>query len=72
MVKPSVYKYIDYRQFLADWHTAIKKEKPIFTHAYICNKLKLRTRSYFGDILKGRRTLGSELFKRITLQRHLV
>ena len=67
MVQPNVYKYIDYRRFLTDWHSTVKKEKPIFTHAYICNKLKLHTRSYFGDILKGRRSLGPDLFKRMVV-----
>jgi len=65
MVEPNVYKYMDYRQFLSDWYNCQKKEKPIFTHAFICSKLKLKTRSYFGDILKGRRSAGPELFKRL-------
>lgn len=65
-MKPNIFEYIDYRQFLTDWYKSEKENNPGFTHEYICEKLKLRTRSYFGDILKGRRSIGPEVSKRLT------
>jgi uncharacterized protein (TIGR02147 family) len=63
--KPNIFEYINYREFLTDWRKAEKENDPGFSHDYLCAKLGLKTRSYFIDIEKGRRSIGPDLLNRM-------
>lgn len=53
---PSVYDYNDFRTFLADWQAALQTEDPALHRSEISRRLGLpRTRSYFTDILGGKK-----------------
>ena len=53
---PSVYGYNDFRQFLADWQTALQEADPALHKSEISKRLGLpRTRSYFTDVLNGKK-----------------
>jgi uncharacterized protein (TIGR02147 family) len=55
---PSIYEYIDFKQFLADMYKAKRGREPGFTHAYISHKLgQPNSRSFFNNIIKGRKRL---------------
>jgi uncharacterized protein (TIGR02147 family) len=55
---PNVFAYIDFKQYLADYHKAVRETDPGFTHAYICHRLgQPNSRSFFDNVIKGRKTL---------------
>jgi uncharacterized protein (TIGR02147 family) len=55
---PDIFEYIDFKKYLADYHTAKRLIDPGFTHAYICHKLgQPHSRSFFDNIVKGRKKL---------------
>lgn len=52
----SVYDYNDFRRFLADWQAARQAEDPALHKSEMSKRLGLpRTRSYFTDVLGGKR-----------------
>jgi len=56
MVDISVYSYNDFRKYLADWHAARQASDPEFSKSEVSRRLGLpRTRSYFTDVLSGRK-----------------
>ena len=56
MSDPSVYEYNDFRRFLADWQAARQAEDPAQHKSEMSRRLGLpRTRSYFTDVLGGKR-----------------
>ncbi len=58
--KINIYEYIDFRRFLQDYYTERRACDKKFTHAYICQQMGLpNTRSYFKDILSGKRNLSN-------------
>jgi uncharacterized protein (TIGR02147 family) len=53
---PNIFEYIDFKNFLLDFHKAKRAVDPGFTHAYICHKLgQPNARSYFDNVVKGRK-----------------
>lgn len=68
MEQPTPYDYNDYRRYLADWHTARQAADPEFSKSEVSRQLGLpRTRSYFTDILAGKRITGTFLDRFILL-----
>jgi uncharacterized protein (TIGR02147 family) len=63
--KPNVFDYIDYRAFLSDWREAQKENDPGLTHAYLSAKLGQKNRTYFSDLEKGRRAIGTGMLERL-------
>ena len=63
--RPNIFEYIDFRKYLTDWREAEKKNNPGLTHEYLCSKLGQKTRAYFSDIEKGRRTVGPDVLDRL-------
>ena len=62
MELPSPYDYNDFRRYLADWHAARQAADPEFSKSEVSRQLGLpRTRSYFTDILAGKRLSGTFL-----------
>lgn len=56
METPSVYGYNDFRKFLADWQASLQEADPNLHKSEISRRLGLpRTRSYFTDILGGKK-----------------
>jgi len=63
--KPNIFEYIDFRKYLKDWREAAKRSNPGLTHEYLCSKLGQKTRGYFNDLEKGRRTIGPDVLDRL-------
>lgn len=60
METPSPFAYNDFRRFLADWHAARQAIDPAFSKSEVSRQLGLpRTRSYFTDVLSGKRLTGT-------------
>ncbi len=60
-----IYEYLDYRKYLSDWRCTGRKKDSSFTHENICLSLGQNNRSYFSDIEKGRKIIGSEVLDRL-------
>ena len=59
-VQPSVYAYNNFRTFLADYQTLRQEHEEIFSKSEFSRLLDLpNTRSYFTDVLKGKKVTGT-------------
>jgi len=63
--RPNVFEFIDYRKFLTEWRESKKDNNPGLTHEYLCAKLGQNNRTYFSDLEKGRKKIGSEALDRL-------
>jgi uncharacterized protein (TIGR02147 family) len=54
---PSIYDYLDYRQFLADWFVHEKSLRPTFSHRAFVRRTGQRSPSLLSDVIAGRRNL---------------
>ncbi len=54
---PSVYGYLDYRRYLADWFAARKEQSPRFSHRAFVKRTGQRSPSLLADVIAGRRNL---------------
>jgi len=63
--RPNIFEYIDFRKYLTDWHTIEKEMNPGITLQYLSTKLGQKNRTYFSDLEKGRRNLGSDVLDRL-------
>lgn len=63
--RPNIFEFTDYRQYLTAWREAEKKCNPKLTHRILCGKLGQTNRSYFNDLEKGRKHIGSEVLDRL-------
>ena len=62
---PSVFDYLDFKKYLAQYYHARKMAEPGFSHAYICYRLGQRNaKSYFSNVLKGVKTVTAEFINR--------
>jgi uncharacterized protein (TIGR02147 family) len=64
--RPDIFEYIDFRKYLTAWREAEKENNPGLTHEYLSAKLGQKNRAYFGDLEKGRRTVGQGVLERLT------
>ncbi len=63
---PNIFAYIDFKQYLKDYREMKKKSDPGFSNQYICHRLGQRSsKSYFNNIVSGRKTLTSEFTDRL-------
>lgn len=73
MDEPSVYLYNNFRTYLADWHAWVQTVRPEWTKSEVSRQLGLpRTRSFFTDILAGRKlsaTFADRLVRLIGFER---
>lgn len=57
---PSIFAYSDFRRFLAEYQIARQKDDPNFTKSEFSRLLRLpQTRSYFFDVLRGKKVTSS-------------
>lgn len=62
---PSVYDYLDVKQFLSDYREIRKSFDHGFTHTYICYALgQTKSKGYFTNVVKGRVKIGPTLVER--------
>ncbi len=54
---PSVYGYLDYRRFLAEWFEAKKAVNPRYSHRAFVRRTGQRSPSVLADVIAGRRSL---------------
>ena len=55
---PSVYEYLDYRQFLRDHFAASKKAKPQYSFRYFSRRAGLSSSNFLKLVMDGKRNLG--------------
>jgi len=68
MVKklPSIFEYINFRQYLKDYRDKRKEFDPGFTNQYICHYLGQKSsKSYFNNIVSGRKPLTPSFIDKI-------
>ncbi len=53
----NIEQYSDYRIFLADLYQEKKKQTPHFSYRYFCNKAKIKSPSFFKEVIDGKRNL---------------
>ncbi len=63
--KVDIFKFLDYRKYLQAWRLEEKRLTPGLTHEYLCFSLGQRNRSFFSDLEKGRKLIGSEILERL-------
>lgn len=61
----TIFEYLDYKKYLQDWRREEKRLTPGLTHEYLCYSLGQRNRSFFSDLEKGRKLIGSEILERL-------
>jgi uncharacterized protein (TIGR02147 family) len=54
----SIFDYVDYRKFLADFYTFKKSLNQHYSHRLFALKAGIRSTGYFSEVLSGRRHLG--------------
>jgi len=60
-----VFGYVDYRSFLVDWRIAAKAKDKRISNEFICRKLRVSNRSYYMDLEKGTRKIGTDMQERL-------
>jgi uncharacterized protein (TIGR02147 family) len=60
----NIFEFVDYRAYITAWRLSEKEKNPGLTHEYLCRVLGQKNRSYFNDIEKGRKIIGSEVLDR--------
>lgn len=60
-----IFRYTDFRVYLADWRKAEKARNPAISHEYLGRRLGVSNRAYFNDVEKGRRDVGPSMFDRL-------
>ncbi len=54
---PSIYAYLDYREYLRDYYAARKAHTRYFSHRYFCRKAGFKTSNVLELVMKGKRNL---------------
>lgn len=57
---PSIFAYVDYRQYFRDYYAARNKQDRSFSHRFISEKLNDKSPSFFLKVLQGQRKLTDE------------
>jgi uncharacterized protein (TIGR02147 family) len=63
--KINIFKYIDYRQFLADMLKAKKEVNPHFSFRFIAQRLGLSSPGFFNWVIQGKRDLSEPLAHKV-------
>lgn len=58
----SVFQYTDFRKFLGDVTSELKKDKKYFNHSYIAKRAGLKSPGYIKMIVDGNRNLTTDMF----------
>jgi uncharacterized protein (TIGR02147 family) len=56
----TIYDYLEYREYLADWFVAKKEANPRFSHRLFSRKMSQRSPSFLKDIIDGRRNITTD------------
>lgn len=60
MKKPQIFKYLDYRLFLADTYTYYKQTTTYFSYRYFSSKAGINSSSFLKLVIEGKRGLTDE------------
>ena len=61
-----IFSYTDYRLFIKEHCSDLKKNKPFFSYRYIAQKAGLKSTGFISWVVAGKRTISSRLAHRIT------
>jgi uncharacterized protein (TIGR02147 family) len=64
--KIDIFQYTDYRKYLQDLYLAKKKDRAMFSHRFIAQKVGFQSSGFFSKILLGKRNISGEMIKRFT------
>ena len=64
LVKPNIFEYYDYRQYLRDLVTYERKRCPVFSNRYIVQKAGLKSPTALKHVIDGRRNMSLETANR--------
>lgn len=56
----SIFNYIDYRAFLADYYNAQKKVNPRFSYQFFANKIGFKDKGFIYRVIKGEKNLSQK------------
>lgn len=62
----NVFDYLDYREYLKDTYTALKKKDNKYSQRYFVQKLGVKSTGFFAEILKGKRNLTQDTVLRFS------
>jgi uncharacterized protein (TIGR02147 family) len=57
---PEIFEYLDYREFLRDYFNAQKAKSSHFSYKYVANKAGFKSKSFFYEVLKGKKNLSRD------------
>jgi uncharacterized protein (TIGR02147 family) len=58
---PSIYKYINYREFLRDYFVEQKQLRTPITHRLILKKMKISSTGFLSNVIAGKKNLNDEM-----------
>lgn len=64
--RPDIYKYLNYREYLKDYYTALKAIDKKFSYRYISQKVGSSSPSWLSDIIQGRINLTESYIPKVT------
>jgi uncharacterized protein (TIGR02147 family) len=57
---PSIFEYLDYRKFLRDFYNDKKRKNPHFSYQVWANNAGFRSKSYFPEIISGKKNVADD------------
>jgi len=52
-----IFEYLNYREFLGDYYSGQKATLPCFSYKYLANKAGFKSKSFFHEVLRGKKNL---------------
>jgi uncharacterized protein (TIGR02147 family) len=62
---PSIYKYLNYREYLHDYFVEQKQFQKQLTHRVILKKMKITSTGFLSNVIAGKKNLNSEMSKKL-------
>ena len=62
---PSIYKYLNYREYLRDYFLEQKQFRNSLTHRTVLNKMGVSSTGFLANVLAGRKNLNEEMGKKL-------
>jgi len=57
---PNIYNYLNYREFLYDYYSEKKREKPAYSYQVFAQKAGFKSKSFIADVIDGEKNLSEE------------
>src|SRR5664279_4351855 len=57
---PNVFNYLNYRTYLKDFYEEQKAKNPVISYKYLANKAGFKSKSFFHEVISGRKNLSKD------------